>query len=61
MKGLEFDAVVVIDPVAIEAEHGWRQLYVALTRATRQLGIVLVGDTPSEFIHVWIAGNAIDS
>lgn len=38
-KGLEFDAVVVVEPDAItaEAESGWRTLYVVLTRATQRL------------------------
>jgi len=44
VKGLEFDSVVVIDPAAIEAESGWRQLYVVLTRPTRHLGVVAVGN-----------------
>lgn len=44
VKGLEFDSVVVVDPAAIEAESGWRQLYVVLTRPTRHLGVVTVGD-----------------
>ena len=41
-KGLEFDAVVVVEPDAIiaEAESGWRTLYVVLTRATQQLTTV---------------------
>ncbi|GAB3223064.1 AAA family ATPase [Glycomyces halotolerans] len=38
-KGLEFDSVIVVDPDAI-AESNLRNLYVALTRATRRLGIV---------------------
>ncbi|MGH3498693.1 MAG: HelD family protein [Nocardioidaceae bacterium] len=38
-KGLEFDAVVVVEPAAIVAESptGWRTLYVVLTRATQRL------------------------
>ena len=44
VKGLEFDSVVVVDPAAIEEECGWRQLYVVLTRPTRHLGTVTVGD-----------------
>jgi hypothetical protein len=42
VKGLEFDAVVVVEPSAIvdEAPQGLRSLYVALTRATRRLSIV---------------------
>lgn len=45
-KGLEFDAVVVVEPEAIvaEDERGHRLLYVALTRTTRRLDIVCVGE-----------------
>ena len=41
-KGLEFDAVVVVEPARIvaEAPQGLRALYVALTRATKRLTIV---------------------
>ncbi|MET1074086.1 MAG: UvrD-helicase domain-containing protein [Umezawaea sp.] len=41
-KGLEFDAVVVVDPAGILAEspRGGSDLYVALTRATQRLGVV---------------------
>jgi superfamily I DNA/RNA helicase len=41
-KGLEFDAVVVVEPARIVASgpHGMRALYVALTRCTRRLAIV---------------------
>ncbi|MGH9278338.1 MAG: HelD family protein [Acidimicrobiales bacterium] len=41
-KGLEFDAVVVVEPAAIVAErpNGLRALYVALTRTTRRLHLV---------------------
>jgi DNA helicase IV len=47
-KGLEFDAVVVVDPVAILAAsaRGASDLYVALTRATARLGVVHPGDLP---------------
>lgn len=38
-KGLEFDSVIVVDPDAI-AGTGLRNLYVALTRATKRLGVV---------------------
>ena len=38
-KGLEFDSVIVVDPDAI-AGTNLRNLYVALTRATKRLGIV---------------------
>ncbi|MBX6750083.1 MAG: AAA family ATPase [Micromonosporaceae bacterium] len=45
-KGLEFDAVVVVEPERIVAEHvrGHRMLYVALTRTTAYLDVVCVGD-----------------
>ena len=41
-KGLEFDAVVVVEPASIAAAdaHGRRQLYIALTRTTGQLAVV---------------------
>ncbi|MDN5918581.1 MAG: helicase [Pseudonocardia sp.] len=41
-KGLEFDAVLVVEPGRILADgpHGAADLYVALTRATQRLGVV---------------------
>ena len=41
-KGLEFDAVVVVEPAAIAdlGERGLRLLYIALTRATKYLTVV---------------------
>jgi DNA helicase IV len=45
-KGLEFDAVVVVEPADIVAgdARGHRVLFTALTRTTRYLDIVCVGD-----------------
>ncbi|MBB5867578.1 DNA helicase IV [Allocatelliglobosispora scoriae] len=45
-KGLEFDAVIVVEPEEIVAddERGHRLLYVALTRTVGYLDIVCVGD-----------------
>jgi len=42
VKGLEVDAVVVVEPARIVAEErqGIRSLYVALTRATRRVAVV---------------------
>jgi hypothetical protein len=43
IKGLEFDAAVVVEPAAILAEHpdgGRGGLYTALTRSTRALAVV---------------------
>jgi hypothetical protein len=47
-KGLEFDSVVVVDPVGIleESPRGASDLYVALTRATQRLGVVHTGTLP---------------
>lgn len=41
-KGLEFDAVVVLEPrrIAREELHGHRMLYVALTRAVQELTVI---------------------
>ena len=49
-KGLEFDAVIVVDPDRIVAEspRGHSDLYVALTRATRRLGVIApAGSAPA--------------
>jgi DNA helicase IV len=52
-KGLEFDAVVIADPAAIlDAPLGHNDLYVAMTRATRRLGIVHPGPPPAELLAV---------
>jgi DNA helicase IV len=47
-KGLEFDSVLVVDPAQIltESPRGHNDLYVALTRTTKRLGIVHPGDLP---------------
>jgi DNA helicase IV len=49
-KGLEFDSVLVVDPVGIVTEgvRGHNDLYVALTRATQRLGVVHPGELPPE-------------
>ena len=48
-KGLEFDAVIVVEPAEIAAigEHGLRLLYIALTRAVRTLTLVHAADLPA--------------
>lgn len=47
VKGLEMDGVVVVEPTAIvEGPGGYRSLYVALTRATRQLVVVHHDELP---------------
>ncbi|WP_441248386.1 HelD family protein [Kitasatospora sp. McL0602] len=47
-KGLEFDVVLVVEPTEILAAHsrGVNDLYVALTRATKSLGVIHSGDLP---------------
>lgn len=47
-KGLEFDSVVVVEPDEIIAEspRGLSDLYVAVTRATRRLGVLHTADLP---------------
>ncbi len=48
-KGLEFDCVLIADPARILAEspRGLNDLYVALTRATQQVGVVHAGALPA--------------
>ncbi|NNH68418.1 DUF2075 domain-containing protein [Nocardia uniformis] len=47
-KGLEFDAVLVVEPERILADgpRGAAELYVALTRATQRLGVLHQGALP---------------
>ena len=49
VKGLEFDAVVVVEPAEIlgGSSRGGNDLYVALTRATQRLGVVHGGGLPA--------------
>jgi DNA helicase IV len=48
-KGLEFDAVIVVEPAAIAAlgDHGLRLLYIALTRAVRTLTLIHAQPLPT--------------
>jgi DNA helicase IV len=48
-KGLEFDAVLVVEPADIldGSPRGGNDLYVALTRATARLGVVHTGPLPA--------------
>ncbi|MFI5936575.1 HelD family protein [Actinoplanes sp. NPDC051494] len=49
-KGLEFDSVLVVQPDEIIAEspRGLSDLYVAVTRATRRLGVLHTAELPKE-------------
>jgi DNA helicase IV len=65
IKGLELDAAVVVEPVAIlgSEAQGMRALYVALTRATRRLVVLHGEDLPpalaaSEPIDPTLSGTA---
>jgi len=51
-KGLEFDSVLIADPGAIlrESPRGWSDLYVAVTRATKRLGVIADGSLP-DILH----------
>ncbi len=48
-KGLEFDSVIVVEPAAIAgaSARGRNDLYVAITRATRRLGVVHTAAVPA--------------
>jgi DNA helicase IV len=50
VKGLEMDAVVVVEPIAMyeSPDVGARGLYVALTRSTQQLVVVHSRRLPDE-------------
>jgi DNA helicase IV len=52
-KGLEFDAVMVVEPgrIAAEEDSGLRILYVVLTRAVQQLVIVHAGPLPDALVN----------
>ncbi|WP_442943286.1 HelD family protein [Nocardia sp. NBC_00565] len=49
VKGLEFDAVYLVEPQGIldESPRGLNDLYVALTRATQRLGVVHTSELPA--------------
>jgi DNA helicase IV len=48
-KGLEFDCVLIVEPERLLAAspRGLNDLYVALTRATQQVGVVYAGELPA--------------
>jgi DNA helicase IV len=57
-KGLEFDAVLVVEPERILADgpRGAAELYVALTRATQRLGVLHQGSLPQALTGLAEAG-----
>ncbi|XQL98819.1 ATP-binding domain-containing protein [Brachybacterium sp. UNK5269] len=46
-KGLEFDAVVIVEPAELVDAHGAGDLYVAMTRTTQHLGVVHARPLPA--------------
>jgi DNA helicase IV len=52
VKGLEMDAVVVVEPARIVSEQtqGLRALYVALTRSTKRLSVVHAQPLPEALL-----------
>ncbi|MGX7824621.1 RNA polymerase recycling motor ATPase HelR [Actinokineospora sp. 24-640] len=58
-KGLEFDAVLVVEPADILADgpRGAAELYVALTRATQRLGVLHRGPLPRALTGLAEAGT----
>ena len=56
-KGLEFDAVVIVEPASIlsSSNEGRRQLYVAMTRTTRYLDLVF--SAPCADLQLYPAGK----
>lgn len=46
-KGLEFDAVVLVEPAEVLSAHGAGDLYVAMSRSTQHLGIVHAEELPA--------------
>ncbi|WP_418607637.1 ATP-binding domain-containing protein [Georgenia sp. SUBG003] len=57
-KGLEFDAVVVAEPAEIlAAGRGLNDLYVAMTRPTRELTVVHTGEPPEVLAHLPLSGT----
>ncbi|WP_425428233.1 HelD family protein [Actinokineospora auranticolor] len=61
-KGLEFDAALLVDPARVlDTPLGHNDLYVALTRATRRLGVVHPGEPPAELVGIPQRGNRTTS
>ncbi|MGW0173997.1 RNA polymerase recycling motor ATPase HelR [Rhodococcus sp. NPDC003322] len=57
-KGLEFDAVLVVEPERILAgPRGAAELYVALTRATQRLGVLHRGPLPQSLTGLAAIGS----
>ncbi|WP_091375846.1 HelD family protein [Actinokineospora alba] len=53
-KGLEFDSVLLVEPAKVVAEspRGLNDLYVALTRATQQVGVIHADELPPSLVKL---------
>ena len=62
-KGLEFDAVLVVEPERILADgpRGAAELYVALTRATQRLGVLHQGPLPRALTGLAETGTPVQA
>jgi DNA helicase IV len=62
-KGLEFDAVLVVEPDRILADgpRGAAELYVALTRATQRLGVLHQGPLPAALAGLTEIGTRVEA
>lgn len=59
-KGLEFDAVVVVEPTQLQVgERGTAALYIALTRATTQLIVVHADPLPHPLDDLAVAASPV--
>ncbi|MFC0433657.1 HelD family protein [Kutzneria buriramensis] len=60
-KGLEFDSVLLVEPESMltESPRGANDLYVAMTRATKRLGVLHTGELPA--ILSKLASFSLDS
>lgn len=61
-KGLEFDAVVVVEPASIlELPQGDKLLYVALTRTVHHLDVILRADRVPEMLTDFVAPGGTEA
>jgi DNA helicase IV len=62
-KGLEFEAVVVVEPSAFKdlGDDGLRLLYVALTRSTQELAVLHASRLPAELQSLSLARDPVPS
>jgi hypothetical protein len=62
-KGLEFDAVLVVEPERIIADgpRGAAELYVALTRATQRLGVLHRSPLPQALTGLTEVGTPVQA